>query len=98
MNSESVFWKVVSNYIISFLVILVLLVIAWIIKYYLIGKELSRMFGIAGSVIIFASITGFLFPANINKTEERISPDKVHRWIFIVSFITGVFFSLIFFL
>ncbi len=92
MMNETEHWKVLSNYIISVLFILVVMLIAWVIKSNILGPESSPALGITGFIFIIAGILSNESSLKLKESAETISPEKINTWMFKSFLIMGIFF------
>lgn len=96
MNQGTDYWKVLSNFIISFLSVIVIFIFASFIKKYFFIHTDEKIFGVIGAVIILGGSLGHLIHWNGLKKEEYLSPDRISRALLIISYLLGSFFIFLF--
>jgi len=84
-------WKVVSNYIISLLSLLVIMVIAWMVKRYLMTGLSSNSLGVAGLIFTVSALLANEWNLNLAESPDAITPEKLNKWIYIIFLVVGMF-------
>lgn len=88
-------WKAVSNYIIALLSMLVILVIAWLVKKYLIADGVSNSLGVAGLVCIISGLLASESNMWLAESRDALSPKKLNSWFYFIFLVTGFFLMLL---